>query len=325
MELDLRLVRYFVAVADELHFGRAAAKLHVSQPALSRQIRKLEDHLGSRLLERDSRHVTLTARGESFLVDAHELLRLADRMQQRADVNRVRIAHIFELSTSRTVADAYSKSCPEIELIERAMDSVTQLNALLEDRLDVAVLRVTPQMLVDHPKGWYHTLLRLEPLRLVGRIGDAMRSHASLFERPLEVFGDDTDSGLFNAHGEYLAAFEQGAGVRMQWLGTPGAFSHCLSIVKRATTPGLLLEFDSYSILYASEGLPVHDPLEIRPHYPWSIAWRDGQLPKATADFLEIAHDTAARNNWHIPDHGDPPPWLPPDDPVAEQLGKRNL
>ena len=322
LELDLRLVRYFVAVADELHFGRAAAELHLSQPSLSRQIRKLEDQLGTRLLERDSRHVTLTTRGQSFLPDARELLRLADRTQQPTDANRVRIAHIFELSTSRTVADAYSKAFPEIELVERAMDSMTQLNAILDDRLDVAILRVTPQMLIDHPKGWYHTLLRLEPMKLVGRIGDQRRSDASLFERPIEVFGDDTDSGLYNAHGGYLTAFEQEAGIRMQWLGTPGAFSHCLSIIQRTTTPGFLLEFDSYALRYAAEGLPLHDPVELRPHYPWSIAWRDGRLSEATGDFLEIAHDTATRHNWRILDQRDPSPWLPRDDPAAQELGK---
>ena len=60
MDLDMRLVRYFVAVADELHFGRAAAKLYISQPALSRQIRKLESDIGTQLLVRDSRHVALT-------------------------------------------------------------------------------------------------------------------------------------------------------------------------------------------------------------------------------------------------------------------------
>jgi hypothetical protein len=73
MDLDLRLVRYFVAVADELHFGRAAASLHISQPALSQQTRKLEDQLGAPLLIRDSRHVALTTRGQRFLGEAHKL------------------------------------------------------------------------------------------------------------------------------------------------------------------------------------------------------------------------------------------------------------
>ncbi|HEX6392629.1 MAG TPA: LysR family transcriptional regulator [Acidimicrobiales bacterium] len=325
MELDLRLVRYFVAVADELHFGRAAARLHLAQPALSRQIRKLEDQLGYRLLERDSRHVTLTGRGEKFLADARELLRVADRMRQPGEANRVRVAHIFELSTSRMVVDAYCKARPDVELVERAMDSMSQLNALLCDRLDVAILRVTPEMLANHPKGWSHTLLRLEPMRLVGRTGDASRTTRSLFERPVEVFGDDTDSGLYNAHGNYLTALEQEVGIRMQWLGTPGAFSHCLKIVQRSTASAFLLEFDSYARLYASEGLPVSDPAELRPHYPWSIAWRDGPLFQAAAEFLEIAHETAANNEWRSFEAGEVPPWLPSDDPVAQEVGNGTL
>ena len=322
MDLDLRLVRYFVVVADELHFGRAAAKLHVSQPALSKQIRKLEDQLGVRLLVRDSRHVALSVRGEEFLRDARELLELAERMQHPPDGNRVRIAHIFELVTSREVADTYSKARPDVTIVEHAMDSLTQLDALLENRLDVAILRVTPQMLHEHPKGWSHTLLRLEPMRLVGRSGDSPRRTASMFERPIEVFGDPPDSGLNKAYADFLTALERSLGLSMRWLGIPGAFSHCLAVIERATVPAFLLEFDSYAVCYAAKGMPVFNPEEVSPHYPWSIAWRDGRLPQATADFLEIAQDTGtARAGGEFDIVGDSPLWLPLDDPVAQELG----
>jgi len=323
MDLDLRLVRYFVAVGEELHFGRAALKLHVSQPALSREIRKLEDQLGARLLVRDSRHVALTLRGESFLSDARELLRLAKRMQQAPEAKRLRVAHIYELATSRIVADAYSQARPDVELTEYAMDSATQLNSLLDNRLDVAILRVCPQMLIDQPKGWYHTLLRLEPMRLVGRAGDPPRPTVSLSERPIEVFGDPRDSGLYNAHGDYLTAFEKQTGMSLHWLGTPGAFSHCLAIMQRASTPAFLMEFDSYAVRYATEGFPVHDVAELCPHYPWSIAWRDGQLPDTVGDYLEVAHETAARSNWRDFHKGEAPGWLPDDDPVGLEIGNR--
>jgi DNA-binding transcriptional LysR family regulator len=322
VDLDLRLVRYFVVVADGLHFGRAASKLHISQPALSKQIRKLEDQLGVRLLVRDSRHVALTVRGEDFLRDARELLALAGRMQRRPDANRVRIAHIFELATSRDVADAYSKTHPEVTIIEHAMDSVAQLDALLENRLDVAILRVTPQMLRDHPKGWSHTLLRLEPMRLVGRPGDSLRSTASMFERPIEVLADPPESGLHTAYCDFLTALERTLGLSMRWLGTPGAFSHCLAVIERATESAFSLEFDSYAVRYAAEGLPVFRPEELSPHYPWSIAWRDGRVPQATADFLEIAQDTGTACAWRDFDFvQEIRPWLPPDDPVAAELG----
>lgn len=322
VDLDLRLVRYFVAVAEDLHFGRAAAKLHISQPALSKQIRKLEDQVGARLLVRDSRHVELTTRGRDFLTDARELLKLADQMQRVPDGTRVRIAHIFELSTSRDVVDAYSRLRPDVTIVEHSMDSVAQIAALLENRLDVAILRVTPQMLVDHPRGWSHALLRLEPMRLVGRIGDESNRSVSLFERPIEVFGDMPESGLYNAHGEYLTSFEQSFGISMKWLGTPGAFSHCLAVIERATAPAYLLEFDSYARRYAEKGLPIYDPEEVTPHYPWSIAWRDGRIPEVTADLLEVAQDTASERRWREFDAAPSAhPWLPGDDPVAEELG----
>ena len=163
MDLDLRLVRYFVTVADELHFGRASTRLYISQPALSKQIRKLESDLGAQLLVRDSRHVALTVRGERFLDDARQLLAIAERMRRAPETDAMRIAHIFELDTSRQVADAFASEFPSVRLVERSMDSARQLDALLSEQLDVAILRVTPQMLAERPDGWQRRLLRLEP------------------------------------------------------------------------------------------------------------------------------------------------------------------
>jgi hypothetical protein len=92
--------------------------------------------------------------------------------------------------------------------------------------------------------------------------------------------------------------------------------------MRRATTSALSLEFDSYAVRYAAAGLPVYTPKEIAPHYPWSIAWRDGQVSPATAKFLEIAHELGTARGWRSFDtHGVAPVWLPPDDPVAEELG----
>jgi DNA-binding transcriptional LysR family regulator len=81
-ELELRHLRYFVAVAEELHFGRAAARLHMAQPPLSQQIRKLEEVVGCPLLTRTSRRVTLTAAGATFLDRSRRLLQ-----QSRADID----------------------------------------------------------------------------------------------------------------------------------------------------------------------------------------------------------------------------------------------
>ncbi|MBJ3816311.1 DNA-binding transcriptional regulator HcaR [Shimwellia pseudoproteus] len=82
--MELRHLRYFVAVAQELNFTRAARKLHTSQPSLSSQIRDLEQGVGATLLVRDKRQVTLTAAGAGFLEDALHILQLAEQAQMRA-------------------------------------------------------------------------------------------------------------------------------------------------------------------------------------------------------------------------------------------------
>src|SRR5689334_6313133 len=98
MAFDLRALRAFVAVAEELHFTRAAERLYVAQPALSEQIRRLERDLGVRLLERTTRRVELTAAGEALLVRARRILAEADAAladaarAARGETGRLRVA-----------------------------------------------------------------------------------------------------------------------------------------------------------------------------------------------------------------------------------------
>jgi DNA-binding transcriptional LysR family regulator len=82
-DVDLRKLRYFVAVAEQLHFGRAAEALHIAQPVLSRQIRALEDELGTQLFVRDKRATELTPAGRQLLADAGPLLASADALRRR--------------------------------------------------------------------------------------------------------------------------------------------------------------------------------------------------------------------------------------------------
>lgn len=85
MNIELRHLRYFVAVAEELHFGRAAARLNISQPPLSQQIQILEQQVGARLLARTNRSVSLTAAGKQFLADSRQILSMVDEAAARAE------------------------------------------------------------------------------------------------------------------------------------------------------------------------------------------------------------------------------------------------
>ena len=85
MNIELRHLRYFVAVAEELHFGRAAARLNISQPPLSQQIQALEQQIGARLLARTNRSVLLTAAGKQFLADSRQILSMVDDAAARAE------------------------------------------------------------------------------------------------------------------------------------------------------------------------------------------------------------------------------------------------
>jgi DNA-binding transcriptional LysR family regulator len=147
--MDLRHLRYFVAVAEELHFGRAAARVHIAQPALSRQIRALEDEMGLRLFERDRRRVALTAAGLAFLDEARSLLahveRAVDaaRRADRGEFGSLRIGYVPAVVTTGLpeIVRAFRKRFPGVDVRLEEMNPALQVEALLGERVDVGFVR----------------------------------------------------------------------------------------------------------------------------------------------------------------------------------------
>ncbi|QDP96185.1 LysR family transcriptional regulator [Microlunatus elymi] len=147
--LSLELVQSFVTVAEELNFGRAAERLNVTQPPLSRRIQQLERDLGVELFVRSHRGVTLTPAGEAFLGDARRLLALAE--EARATVRRVPGGEVGTVSVGFTAATAYefladllrlaADRLPGVQLVLREMVTGAQLQALHQNSLDLGLIR----------------------------------------------------------------------------------------------------------------------------------------------------------------------------------------
>ncbi len=147
--MELRQLRYFVAVAEELHFRRAAARLHISQPPLSQQISALEHELGVRLLERTRRRVELTPAGEAFLRDARAMLAELDvaaataRAIAAGQVGRLRVGFVGSalLSIVPATVQRFRRARPGVEVELRERSTVEALRALETGVIDVALVR----------------------------------------------------------------------------------------------------------------------------------------------------------------------------------------
>jgi DNA-binding transcriptional LysR family regulator len=149
MAFTLEQLRGFVAVAEELHFGRAAARLTMTQPPLSRQIQKLERVVGAQLLERDNRRVALTAAGDVFLAEARRLLALADTAPELArrvssgsrGVVRIGFTAASTYGTLGRLIDEVARGLPDIDLDLHEMVTREQVAALLNEEVDLGLAR----------------------------------------------------------------------------------------------------------------------------------------------------------------------------------------
>lgn len=147
--MDLKALRYFATLAEELHFGRAAKRLHISQPPLSRQIRLLEKDVGTLLLRRTSRNVELTRAGEVFY--KHVMAILATMQRARSETYRAECGEIGSLSIGffrgamyallPEVLRTFRAQVPDAKLLLREMETRDVPQTLIEGRIDVGFLR----------------------------------------------------------------------------------------------------------------------------------------------------------------------------------------
>ena len=203
--LDLRKLRYFLTVAEELHFGRAALRLHLAQPPLTRQISALETELGFKLFDRTSRTVTLTAQGRAFLPYARSVLEQVELAQVIAGklaagtAGQLTLGYVSSIALSDLFSraiQAFAQRFPDVQLtlVECASGG---LGAQVADgRLDIGLSRLLP-------KSTDVQVLSLGEERLVAAVSSesplasqATVSLAQLSTYPLILFPADYGSGL---------------------------------------------------------------------------------------------------------------------------------
>ena len=147
--MELRHLRYFVAVAEELHFGRAANRVGIAQPPLSKQIRQLEDEIGVKLFKRTKRSVSLTYAGETFLKEARQALELSERAVRsarraaRGEVGRLVVSFVGSATYSflPSALRSFRTRFPHVELFLRELTTYQQLDGLHRKAVDAGVVR----------------------------------------------------------------------------------------------------------------------------------------------------------------------------------------
>jgi DNA-binding transcriptional LysR family regulator len=299
--IELRLWRQFVAVADELHFGRAAIRLHMTQPPLTQAIAGLERLLGARLFDRTKRSVALTATGAALLPEVRDLLARAQALPGRAraaaagEVGRLRLAFVstvgFDL-LPRWVS-AFRQAWPGValELIEATGDVQQQL--LDQGEVDAGFLLHAPGF---SPPGLAQLSLSQEPMVLAMPQNHALAGSAELaldavLPEPLVMFPRrilpsvfDAVFGLYHAAGRSPQVAQEA--IQMQTI--VNLVSAGLGV---AWVPASVRQFQRPGVVYR----PVRAPRGlVMPTCETSLVWRASAVTPTLARLIEFARASSA-------------------------------
>lgn len=305
--MELRQLRYFVTVAEELNFGRAAERLHIAGPSLSQQIKVLERDLKVRLFERDRRSVTLTPAGAALLPGARTLIAQADELRRQAG----------GLVRSEPVRIGYVKWCPP-DLSERVagvarlrvdtwvLPSHAQATRVAEGSLDVAICWVQNSDLAE--QGLEARLIGADRLYAVAAGGDG-----SPVEAKDVVVLLDADTATWSSSNRYGEQFAHDTGATALGIDDggitgPAFFEH----VRRLGRPLLNSPKGQGEVLPA--GLVARPVVNPAPYWTWSLVSRRGEVDQTVRAVVEVL--TARVGVAGLGDEGS---WVPATDPHAPQ------
>jgi DNA-binding transcriptional LysR family regulator len=295
--MEVRQLRYFVTLAEELHFGRAAAREHIVQSALSQQLQRLERELGVRLLARSTHYVRLTTAGAAFLVEARQVLAHIDRAAQIA-----RSAAGSSPSLRVGIIDASYDSMPQIlhEVQAKYPDLVIhqvelnvpeQYQQLLDGRLDVGIGRATLA-----PPGVASHLFRDDPLGVLVADGHRFTALegvpvATLAQEPL-LLAEDGRAPEFN---QFVVEMCRSAGF------TPAVYEGTVESIRAAVglvAGGRCLYCVPSSCISAIPGTIWRPLVEPMSDYPWSLLWRAKDTSDLVRAVVSCAKVMSKRLGW---------------------------
>lgn len=313
--MELRQLRYFVAVADQLHFGRAAERLHISGPALSQQIIALERDVGVELFVRDRRGAQLTAAGRSLLEDARQILGLADaaqrRLRQAATLGSpLRLGYVSWLPDD--IAAVVGPTVA-VRVDEWVLPSHAQADRVAEGTLDLAIAWVTAAD--ARHRSLCADLLYAEPLHATVP-GAGSREPVAAAEVIALV---DADESAWSSWNRFVEEFAAGTGARIIRIDDGGIIGEAyFGHVRRAGAPVL-----SSPKKHTATTPPTlsQRPVDPAPLWTWSLLYRHDDDRPAVRHIVESLRQHAAHMRWSAPCTGRW--WVPSDDPHRAALVER--
>lgn len=299
MEPEARLLRYFLAVAKELNFTRAAETLSIAQPALSAQIRQLETQLGVQLLERTTRSVRLTDAGEIVRERGPAALAgLADvwdaaRRAGRGEAGRLRLAYSPSsgYETAPRLVEALRERHPDIEITAELLSSPEIVQAVLDGRIDVGIAR-TPLT----PAGTRARTVRQERQGLLVPSDHPLAAHdelelAAVAEYPILMHHRSANPSHFDT---IIQAFRR-AGLTPRIVQPPMAFDPTMRAVRDGTGAAVVSASATRDLAPGLCWIPLADALA---HVPFQLVLRDEDPSPAVDRFERVALATAAAERW---------------------------